>query len=250
MKIIVSGAAGHMGQIVSGLVRDGYAGAEPAAYVSPSLPADDAAATYPAAAGYTGPADCVVDFSNHAGTEALLAYCVQRGLPVVIATTGHTQDERDAVAEAAKQIPVFFAANTSVGIAVLADIAVRAASMFQDADIEIVELHHKRKQDVPSGTALLLANRIREVRPEAEYVIGRHENGKRRPNEIGIHSLRLGNEVGTHEIYITTGSETLVLRHSAENRALFAEGALKAAAFLQGKPAGLYTMQDMLAQGE
>ena len=101
--------------------------------------------------------------------------------------------------------------------------------------------------DVPSGTALLLADAIHEARTDAEFVIGRHENGRRRHQEIGIHSLRLGNEVGTHEIIITNGNETITLKHEAESRELFAEGALKAAAFLCGKEPGLYTMKDLLA---
>ena len=117
---------------------------------------------------------------------------------------------------------------------------------FPEADIEIVEKHHNRKLDIPSGTALMLAGSIKKVRNTAEFVIGRHENGKRRPEEIGIHSLRYGNEVGTHEIIISNGNETITLKHEAENRSLFAEGALKAAAFLIGKPAGLYSMKDMI----
>ena len=119
--------------------------------------------------------------------------------------------------------------------------------MFPDADIEIIEKHHNRKVDVPSGTALLLADRIRLVRADAEYVIGRHENGKRKKNEIGIHSLRMGNVVGEHEILISTDNEVITLKHEAKDRALFAEGALCAAAFLVNQPAGLYNMQDMMA---
>ena len=114
------------------------------------------------------------------------------------------------------------------------------------AVMEVVEKHHNQKLDVPSGTALLLAGRICEARPQATLLVGRHENGKRTPEEIGIHSLRYGNEVGTHEIIISTGRETLTLKHEAENRALFADGALSAAAFLCGKSAGLYNMQDII----
>ena len=143
-------------------------------------------------------------------------------------------------------MPVFLSANMSLGVALLADLAKKAAAVFPDADIEIVEKHHNQKLDVPSGTALLLARRIKEARPEAQFVIGRHENGKRTQKEIGIHSLRLGNEVGTHEIIIATGSETVTIKHEAENRSLFANGALAAAAFLGGKAAGLYSMADIV----
>lgn len=231
-----------MGRQVAELCTQGYAGSSLAAAVS----MEGGEGILTSLSDVTAQVDCVVDFSHHTATAELLGYCVAHRLPVVIATTGQTDAERQMIADAARQIPVFFTANTSVGVAVLADLARRAAAMFPDADIEIVELHHNQKLDVPSGTALMLANAVKQARPDAELVIGRHENGKRTKQEIGIHSLRLGNEVGTHEIYISTGSETLTLRHRAENRVLFAQGALKAAAFLVGKAPGLYTMQDML----
>ena len=167
-------------------------------------------------------------------------------MPVVVATTGQTPDEKAVIAEAAKKIPVFFSANMSIGVALLANLAKKAASVFPEANIEIVEKHHNQKLDVPSGTALLLAHRILEALTVTVLLVGRHENGKRTAKEIGIHSLRLGNEVGTHEIIIATGAETITLKHEAENRSLFANGALAAAAFLEGKTPGLYSMQDII----
>ena len=246
MKILVHGAGGHMGQIICRMAEEGRAGAELTARVSPELASDPARSVFTALNEFTGSADVVVDFSNHSATGSLLDYCVSRNFPLVIATTGQTESEKALIREAAERIPVFFAANMSIGVAVLCDLARRAAAAFPEADIEIIEKHHNRKLDVPSGTALMVANAIREARENAEFVIGRHENGKRRPEEIGIHSIRIGNEVGTHEIIISNGNETLTLKHEAENRALFAEGALKAAAFLCGKPAGLYNMKDMI----
>ena len=246
MKILVHGAGGHMGQIICRMAEEGRSGAELAARVSPELASDPANAVYSSLDEFTGSVDVVIDFSNHSATEALLDYCISRSFPLVIATTGQTESEKALIAEAAKKIPVFFAANMSIGVAVLCDLARRAAAAFPEADIEIVEKHHNRKLDVPSGTALMVANAIREARENAEFVIGRHENGKRQPQEIGIHSIRIGNEVGTHEILISNGNETLTLKHEAENRVLFAEGALKAAAFLCWKPAGLYNMKDMI----
>ncbi|MBQ1280860.1 MAG: 4-hydroxy-tetrahydrodipicolinate reductase, partial [Oscillospiraceae bacterium] len=196
---------------------------------------------------FTGSADVVIDFSNHAATETLVSYCVSRGFALVIATTGQTEEELAMIHEAAKKIPVFYSANMSIGVALVADLAKKAAATFPNADIEIIEKHHNQKLDVPSGTALLLANKIREARPEAVYNVGRHEYGKRTKEEIGIHSLRLGGEVGTHEIIIATGTETITIKHEAESRTLFADGAMTAAAFISGKPAGLYTMQDIIA---
>ena len=246
MDIIINGANGHMGRMLAEVIAEGGTH-RVAARVSPSFYTDSAEGTYPRPAQFMDPADVVIDFSNRAGTAELMAYCVERRLPVVVATTAHTEEDLAAIRAAAESVPVFLSANMSVGVALLADLAKKAAAVFPDADIEILERHHNRKLDVPSGTALLLARRIREVRPEAELVVGRHENGKRAKNEIGIHSLRYGNEVGTHEIVISNGSETVTLKHEAENRALFARGALAAAEFLLGKAPGLYDMRDIIA---
>lgn len=241
MRIILNGAAGHMGRILRRMIEENPS-LELAAAVDASggdgclVRLDDCAAE----------ADCLIDFSHHAATQDLLAFACARRLPLVIATTGQTEFERAAIAEAGTQIPIFFSANMSPAIALLAGMAAQAVRMFPDADIEIVERHHNRKVDVPSGTALLLARAIQDARPESTLLVGRHENGRRKPREIGIHSLRLGNEAGTHEIVISTGTQTLTLKHEAEDRALFAEGALAAAAFIVRQPAGLYAMQDMI----
>ncbi len=242
MNIVLNGANGRMGRIVAEAVEQGGAHAV-VAKVDWSYAAGDG---YSELMQYEGPADVVIDFSSHAATQAVTEYCVSRGLPVVIATTGQTDEEFSMIREAAKAVPVFLSGNMSIGVAVLADLARRAAAMFPEADIEIIERHHNQKLDVPSGTALLLARRIQEARPECELLIGRHENGKRTRREIGIHSLRYGNEVGTHEIIIAAGSETLTLKHEAEDRSLFAHGALAAAEFLAGRAPGLYDMKDIV----
>ena len=246
MRVLIYGITGHMGQIVLSLVNEGYASSSFAGGVSPDV-AVEKNGQFKSFASCNVQADVVVDFSHHSGVGELIAYCISRKLPVVVATTGHTDEEKALIQQASKCIPVFYSANMSIGVAVLADLAKKAASAFPDADIEIVETHHNRKVDVPSGTALLLADSIREARPEAEYNIGRPDNGKRTKEEIGIHSLRMGNYFGKHEIFITTGSETLTLTHEAHNRTLFAEGALKAASFIIGRKSGLYNMKDMMA---
>ena len=242
MAFIINGAAGRMGRMLAELLP----AEEIAARVDPALADDAEAGTYSSLSQYDGPADALIDFSHHAAVKAVLDYCLARRLPAVICTTGHDGREQAAIEDAAEEIPVFQSANMSIGVAVLADLARRAAEAFPGADIEIIERHHNQKLDVPSGTALLLARRIREARPDAEFVVGRHENGKRQPREIGIHSLRYGNEVGTHEIILSNGRETLTLKHEAESRALFADGALAAARFIAGKAPGLYDMRDML----
>ena len=245
MKIILHGATGRMGQNVIN-AADKTDDIEIAAKVSPDFEEPLEEGCYFSLDAYDGAADLIIDFSNHAAASSLCTYAVSRGLPLVIATTGHTPEEREIIYGASKHVPVFFASNMSLGIAVLCSLAKKAAAAFPDADIEIVESHHNQKLDVPSGTALTLANSICGVREDANLVIGRHENGKRKKEDIGIHSLRIGNEVGMHEILISTGTETITLKHNALDRALFADGALAAARFLIDRPAGLYSMNDIV----
>jgi len=195
---------------------------------------------------FTGEADCIIDFSNHAATEALVDCAAGWKIPLVIATTGQTAEEMNLIRQTAEQVPVFYSGNMSLGIAVLTDLTKRAVRMFPDADVEILECHHNQKLDVPSGTALMLGRAVQSVRPGAKLLVGRHNNGLRTPDEVGIHSLRLGSTVGVHEILIHTGTQVLTLRHEALDRSLFAEGALAAAAFLLGKEQGLYDMRNML----
>ena len=245
MKIILHGSTGRMGHMMQDLLKDST---EHTIAANVAADAEEKEGCYSSLKAYTGEADVVIDFSNHAATKTLLAYCTERKLPVVICTTGQTPEEKEMIQQASRQIPIFYSANMSLGIAVLSDLAKRAAALFPDADIEIVEKHHNQKLDVPSGTALALANAIQEVRTDASLNIGRHENGRRTKQEIGIHSLRMGNETGTHEIYINNGNECLTLTHEASSRAVFAEGALKAAQYIFNKRPGLYTMEELVGE--
>lgn len=247
MRVVISGISGHMGELVRESVEKDYS-----MTLAGGICID--AETYKAEGCpvFKTPEECdvcadmLIDFSNHILTISLLEFCKKNNMPVVLCTTGHTDEEKAAVRSASEYIPVFYSANMSVGIAVLINIAKEAVKAFPDADIEIVEVHHNRKLDVPSGTALSIANELRTVREDASLCVGRHENGKRNPNEIGIHSIRAGNEVGTHEVIIATDSQILTLKHEARNRALFADGAIAAAKYLYGKAPGIYTMKDML----
>lgn len=245
MRVIIHGITGKMGQMIKSLADANYADSVFAAGVSPDVTVEGNS-LYKSFDKCKEEADVVVDFSFHTAVKGLLDFCVSRKLPVVIGTTAHTPEEKELIKEASKKIPVFATGNMSVGVAVLADLAKKTAAAFPGANIEIVETHHNQKVDVPSGTALMLANSIREVRPEAVYNIGRHENGRRRPEEIDIHSLRIGNVVGIHEILVSTGNETITLKHEAHSRALFGEGALRAAAFICTRGPGLYDMKDMV----
>ncbi len=247
MRILLSGLGGHMGAEVVKLCAEGYRGAELVAGVDYMNWRDAAVPCAPDFDRAETDVDCVVDFSHHSCTKDLLAFAVKNRLPLVIATTGQSDDERAAIREAAKEIPVFFAANFSVGVALLIEMAKKVAAAMPEAEIEIIEKHHDRKVDAPSGTALAIAEAIRTVRPSAEIVTGRSGFGKRTKEEIGIHAVRMGNLAGEHEVLIGTNNQTITLKHETHSRALFAEGALAAAAFLCGKPAGLYDMQSMLA---
>ena len=246
MRILVNGLCGHMGAEVARLAAEGYRGASLAAGVDPMCKGET---PVPCALNYEAAAtdvDCIVDFSHHSCTHALLDFAVKNKLPLVLATTGQTEEERAAIAAASEHIPLFFAANFSLGVALLIELAKKAAAAMPDAEIEIIEKHHDRKLDAPSGTALAIANAICSVRPEATIHNGRSGNGKRTPEEIGIHAIRMGNIVGEHEVLIGTQSQTITLKHEAHSRALFAEGALAAAEFLMGKGPGMYDMLSML----
>lgn len=245
MKIIVNGAGGRMGQVLCSLIEQSD-DKSIAAKVSMEFETDEQNLIFKSIDEFNAEADCIIDFSHHSATKTLCDYAVKRSLPLVIATTGHTEDELALIDSAAKSIPVFRSANMSLGVALIGCLAKIAAKAFPQADIEIIEKHHNQKLDVPSGTALLLADAIKTVKPESEYVIGRHENGKRNQNEIGIHSLRMGGEVGTHEIIFATGSQVVTIKHEAENRSLFADGAISAADFLVKQEAGLYNMDDII----
>lgn len=247
MRILISGILGAMGKEVANLCRNGYMGAELAGGVD--INAAQSTIEEPVAADFAGAitdVDCIVDFSHHSNTQSLLDFAVSNHIPLVLATTGQTDEEREMIAQAAKEIPLFFAANYSLGVAVLVDLAKRAAAAMPDAEIEIIEKHHNRKLDAPSGTALTLANELKTVRENANIVLGRAGSGKRQPNDIGIHAIRMGNIVGEHEVIIGTQNQTITLKHEAHSRALFAEGALSAAAFLVKQNAGLYNMNDLV----
>ncbi len=246
MKILICGVGGRMGREVAKMALDGFRNAKVVAGVD-IIPVDTREfRSYTELDSVEETPDCIIDFSHHTATPALLAYAVKKNLPVVLATTGHDEAEMEEIRSASAQIPVFHSANMSLGIALLVELAKTTAKTFPDADIEIVEKHHNRKLDSPSGTALLLANAIKTVREDAELVCGRAGQGKRRPNEIGLHAIRMGNIIGEHEVIVGTDTQTITLKHEAHSRSLFAEGAIVAADYLIGKPAGLYDMKRMI----
>jgi len=239
MRAVICGANGAMGKLICEIFGDEVVG-------KVSI---DGANGVPKTFAELGEvaADVVVDFSHHTAIADVLAYAKKIGAAAVIGTTGHDEQEKAMIYAAAGEIPVFYAGNVSLGIAVLCRLVKQAASYFPDADIEIVEIHHTRKVDAPSGTAHMLFNAVKEVRPNAWENCGRSGEGKRAKDEIGVHALRMGNVVGIHEVHINTGNQTLTLKHESGSRAMLADGAVAAARFMEGKGKGFYNMESILS---
>lgn len=193
----------------------------------------------------------VIDFSFHTGVPALVTKAAEEGIPYLIGTTGLTPGEQKVVDEAAKKIPVVQSGNYSLGVNLLIELVRKAAAILgSEYDVEIAEMHHRHKKDAPSGTALMLAKSVaegREVDLAEKAVYGRKgDTGERPAGEIAIHALRGGSVVGDHTVMFAGELERVELTHKAQDRAAFAAGALKALAWAKGKPAGIYTMRDVL----
>lgn len=239
MKVLVTGISGRMGQSVKQAV-EGHADTEIGA-------THDAGQDIAAALDQS---DVAIDFSFHGFTPELLKAAVARNKPLVIGTTGHTAEEKQAIYEAARSIPIVFASNYSIGVNTLFWLTRKATRILQGYDIEIVEMHHHHKLDAPSGTARTLAEIVCDetgLDYEKDVMHGRNGLVGARPQaQIGMHSLRGGDVVGDHTVIYATEGERVELTHKASSRMTFASGAVRAALWLAGKPAGLYTMQDVL----
>ncbi|MBP5236396.1 MAG: 4-hydroxy-tetrahydrodipicolinate reductase [Clostridia bacterium] len=246
-SILLCGAFGRMGKNVAD-----FASASNKAVVSAGV--DVSAPTYDAAFpvfssldDVTEQFDVIVDFSHHTAVRQVTETAVAKGVPAVIAATGHDDAEKDLIRKASLSVPVFYSGNMSLGINLLIDLAKTAArTLGSDFDIEIVEEHHNRKADAPSGTALMIADAINSDE-RFRYVYDRHSSSSpRKKDEIGIHSVRGGNIVGEHEVIFAGESEVIRISHSAASRMVFAEGAVNAACWIVGKEPGLYGMSDMI----
>ena len=249
-RIIMNGCNGKMGRVITRLVEED-AECEIVAGFDIN---DNFENTYPVFSDpeeFMGEADVVIDFSHPSCLDALLSYCKRRNLPVIIATTGLSAEQKEKMQEASNEIPVFFSANMSLGINLLISLAKKATKLLEgNFDIEIVERHHNQKIDAPSGTALAIADAIDETLSyPAEYVYDRHSvRRKRKPTEIGIHAVRGGTIVGDHEVIFAGNDEVIELKHSAYSKEVFAVGAIRAAKFLPGKAPGLYSMTDIVKE--
>ena len=251
-KISLCGCGGRMGRAITDMVNEGtdckiVAGIDINASALGSVCPFP---VYPSITEFEGKADVIIDFSHHSALPSLLDYAISNNTPIVVATTGHTEDERQLMLDASKKVGVFFSRNMSIGINLLIDLCRRAAATLgEDFDIEIIEKHHHNKLDAPSGTAMMIAEELKDERGEnTEFVYDRHEvRRKRETSEIGIHAVRGGTIVGEHDVIFAGNNEIITLSHSATSREIFANGAIKAAAFMVGKDAGFYSMTDVVS---
>ncbi|KAF1305852.1 4-hydroxy-tetrahydrodipicolinate reductase [Candidatus Enterococcus willemsii] len=246
-RIILSGCNGRMGHVLQKLIQKNpdltvVAGID-------RVPTDAAFPIYASAQEVQEDADIIIDFSHYTAVPNLLAFALDKKIPVVVATTGLEDKEKTLLKEASQSIPVFYSANMSLGINVLIK-ALQAITPSVEADfnIEIIEKHHNQKKDAPSGTALLLADSINDVCDvKKDYVFGRSGNdNENKLSEMGIHAVRGGTIPGEHTVIYAGDDEIIELKHTALSRDIFANGALKAGVFLADQSAGLYSMSDLL----
>lgn len=248
-RIIMHGCNGKMGQVITGLLeKDGEA-----QIVAGIDPFDDGHNKYPVFASIkdcTTEADVIIDFSSAKSIDALVDYSVKKNIPAVICTTGLSDEQIKSIGAASEKVAVLRSANMSLGINTLLKLLKNAVRVLQPAgfDIEIVEKHHNQKLDAPSGTALALADSMKEELDDSYYYkFDRStQRAKRDSKEIGISAVRGGTIVGEHEVIFAGEDEVIEFKHTAYSKAIFAKGAIEAAKFLAGKPAGMYDMSDVI----
>ncbi len=250
MRILLSGACGRMGHAVAELCRERDVAV--AAGVDVIACGEELGfPVFPSFEAVKVRADVIVDFTRPEALPELIDYALREEMPVVIATTGFNPADMKRIREAAQAVPIFQSANMSLGINLLKSLIRQAAAVLGEAfDVEIVERHHNRKIDAPSGTALMLFEELNKCYPGGrEMMPGRESRTQMRDHrEIGIHAIRGGTLTGSHEVSFYGPGETLTIVHDAQNRTVLAQGALQAAAFIKDKPAGYYAMEDLIKQ--
>lgn len=250
IRIIMNGCNGKMGQVITRLAAEDK-DCEIVAGVDVNTSIQNTYPVYKSLDEFDGDADVVIDFSHPSCLTGILEYCKKKKLPVILSTTGFTPEQKEEFKAASSEVPVFFSANMSLGINLLIALAKKATKLLEgNFDIEIIEKHHNQKIDAPSGTALAIADAIDETLSyPAEYIYDRHNvRRKRGEHEIGIHAVRGGTIVGEHEVLFAGTDEVIELKHSAHSKEVFAVGAIRAAKFITSKPAGMYDMNDLIAE--
>ena len=248
-RIIMHGCNGKMGQVITNLLKDD----ENAMIVAGVDPYDDGHNTYPVFSSMDScvvKADVIIDFASSKAMDSLLEYSVKEGVPAVLCTTGLTEEQIKNIEEASKKVAILKSANMSLGINIMFKLLQAVAKVLVPAgfDVELIEKHHNQRVDAPSGTAIALADAIKEVLPDDYfYKYDRtQERAKRDPKEIGISVIRGGTIVGEHEVIFAGEDEIIEFKHTAYSKTIFAKGAIEAAKFLAGKPAGFYDMKDVI----
>ena len=247
-RIILSGCLGHMGHVITECVRR-----RDDCEIVAGVDIGEGTADYPvfkSFADLTVDGDVIIDFSHPSVLDGLLAYATAHKCAAVVATTGLSDEQIAKLKSASQETPIFFSANMSIGVNLVAELAAKAARVLEGAfDIEIVEMHHNQKIDAPSGTALMLADTISDALTEKpHYEFDRHsKRAKRDPHEIGIHAVRGGTIVGIHDVIFAGQDEVIEFKHTAYSKAVFAKGAVEAAKYLQDKGPGHYDMADVIA---
>lgn len=250
IKLVISGCNGKMGKVVSS-VAQAQSDMEIVGGFDINTESVMGCKVHENPCDYKGEADVVIDFSHPDNLSGLLEYAKKMGTPLVIATTGLSEEQKNEMKKAAEHVPIFFSANMSLGVNLLIELAQKATKVLADQfDIEIIEKHHNQKIDAPSGTALAIADSINDVLTERkEYIYDRHAVRKKRSkNEIGIHAVRGGTIVGEHEVIFAGKDEVIELKHQAMSKEIFAVGAVAAAKYLIGKAPGMYSMRDLVAE--
>ena len=243
MDVILCGAAGRMGRQIATLLKE----TEDMRVVASVDKAEcEDKPCYRNVKDVRESADVILDFSHHGAIWDIADFAEERSLPLVVATTAHTKEEKERIYEASKSVPVFFASNFSLGLYLVCEFAKRTASVFENADVEIVETHHFAKSDVPSGSALSIANAIKQGRNKGEILVGRRDEDERIKGQICISSLRLGGVFGKHKVIFDDGFESVSIEHAAHSREVYAYGAVRAMRFIVLQKAGLYGMKDMV----
>ena len=249
VKMIMHGCNGKMGQVITKIVKED-ANAEIVAGIDKYMGIPNDYPVFESIDKCNVEADVVIDFSNAAAVDGLLEYCVEKQVPVVLCTTGLSEEQLGKVQEASKKVAVLKSANMSLGVNMLLKLLQEATKILAPAgfDIEIVERHHNQKVDAPSGTALAMADSINAaMNDEYTYTYDRSQvRQKRDKKEIGISAVRGGTIVGEHEVIYAGEDEVIEFKHTAHSKAVFAKGAVEAGKFLKGKGAGLYSMQDVI----
>ena len=249
-KLLLCGCAGKMGAAVRNIVKE-----RRDCKISAGVDRVQAELDFPLyrdVEAVNEPVDVVVDFSHPSALEPILRYCKAHGAAAVLCTTGYSPEQVQAVERAARELPVFYSRNMSLGINLLMELAKTASNVLGEGfDVEIVEAHHNQKIDAPSGTALMLADAVNGARENSmKYTYDRHsQRMKRDPGELGIHSIRGGTIVGEHQVIFAGQHEVITLSHSAQSKELFAVGAVNAAVFMSGRGPGLYDMGDLIRDG-